>query len=52
MEEKINIRKAELQDVAAMLNIYNDEVRNSTATFDIHERTIEERTEWFRQHGS
>ena len=52
MEEKMNIRKAKLQDVAGMLEIYNDEVRNSTATFDIHERTIEERTEWFRQHGS
>ena len=52
MEKKITIRKAELQDVAAMLKIYNDEEKNSTATFDIQERTLEERTEWFRQHGS
>ncbi len=33
-----------------MLDIYNDSVRNSTATFDQSEQTADERKEWFDRH--
>lgn len=51
MEEQIKIRKATQEDVAAMLKIYNNEVKTSTATFDLKEKTLEEWQVWFEQHG-
>lgn len=51
MDERITIRKATQEDVAAMLKIYNNEVKTSTATFDLREKTLEEWKEWFGQHG-
>ena len=51
MNEKIAIRRAVAEDIADMLKIYNDEVKNSTATFDINEKTLEEWQNWFWQHS-
>lgn len=45
----MNIRDARLEDLPAMLDIYNDAIVHLTATFDIKEQSIEERTVWFHQ---
>ena len=34
----MNIRTAERRDLSAMLDIYNYEVKNGTATFDVERR--------------
>lgn len=46
----MEIRKAQEQDLPALLDIYNYEVAHGTATFDLHPKTLEERREWFLQH--
>lgn len=51
MNEKVIIRKARQQDLEAMLKIYNSEVKTSTATFDIREKTMQEWQQWFEQHN-
>lgn len=45
------IREAVLEDLPAMLAIYNDAIRNTTATFDLEEQTLEERAHWFHKYG-
>ena len=47
----MKIRKAELRDLPALLEIYNFEVKNGMATFDVNERTLEEREKWFYAHN-
>lgn len=47
----MTIRVAREQDIARLLEIYNYEVLHGTATFDIHPKTIAERTEWFYAHN-
>ncbi len=46
----IAIRYAELDDVPAIRDLYNDYVVNTTSTFDIAPRSLEERTAWFHAH--
>ena len=46
MEKGIQIRLAKQKDAEAIREIYNHEVRNSTATFDLVERTTQEQEEW------
>lgn len=48
----ILVRKARETDVPRLTEIYNAEVRASAATFDMRERTVQERLEWFRAHGT
>lgn len=50
LERKIRIRRAAEGDVAAMAEIFNYEVRNSTASFAIQEKTYEERLAWYCAH--
>ena len=45
------IRTAEIQDLPALLEIYNYEVVNGTATFDTEPKTLEQREEWFYAHN-
>lgn len=45
------IRVANEQDIPGMMEIYNYEVLNGVATFDLNVKTIEERLEWFKQHN-
>ncbi|MBQ6540701.1 MAG: N-acetyltransferase [Oscillospiraceae bacterium] len=45
------IRKAELRDLKELLEIYNYEVVNGTATFDAVPQTGEERLRWFEEHN-
>lgn len=48
---EIRIRTAQLNDVERLLEIYNYEVKNGTATFDIHPKTVSEWTDWFYAHN-
>lgn len=47
----MNIRTAKKEDISALLSIYNYEVLNSTATFDLNEKSIEQWTDWFYAHN-
>ncbi len=46
----ITIRKGRREDVPALLDIYNYEVINGTATFDLQPKTLAERMQWFEEH--
>lgn len=46
------IRTAEIRDLQAMLDIYNHEVINGTATLDLRPKTYEERLKWFYEHNT
>lgn len=45
----IQVRKAMKEDVSSILEIYNDAIVHTTATFDLEEQTLEEKEEWFKQ---
>ena len=45
------IRKAERKDLEQLLEIYNYEVVNGVATFDIEPKTIEEWETWFKKYN-
>lgn len=47
----MDIRIATIDDLPQLLDIYNYEVLNGVATFDIAPKTLEERTEWFNRHN-
>ena len=47
----ITIRDAKIEDVPAMLQIYNWAILHATATFDLEEQTLAQRTEWFSKYG-
>ncbi|MEE6132436.1 GNAT family N-acetyltransferase [Priestia aryabhattai] len=44
------IRKALAEDLPSMVDIYNQSVRQSAATFDLTPVTIEQRKSWFESH--
>lgn len=44
------IRRAESGDVYALMEIYNDAILHTTATFDTEIKDYENRQEWFREH--
>jgi len=44
------IRRAELGDLAAITDIYNEAILTTTATFDTDPKTADQRLEWFRGH--
>lgn len=46
----INIRTAKLKDQPSILEIYNEAILNTTATFDTSPRTMEKQIEWFNNH--
>lgn len=47
---ELNIRLATRSDVGAILEIYNEAVLTTTATFDIEARTRDEQLVWFDSH--
>ena len=47
----ITIRPGVREDIPALLEIYNYEVLNGTATLDIHPKTLLEWEKWFDDHG-
>jgi L-amino acid N-acyltransferase len=50
MESEIVIRRAEMADLEAITEIYNEAILTTTATFDTETKTVEERTQWFQAH--
>lgn len=49
--EHLLIRKATTEDIPAITEIYNDAVLNGVATFDTEPKSVENRLDWFLQHG-
>ncbi|WP_298706512.1 GNAT family N-acetyltransferase [uncultured Veillonella sp.] len=49
---EILIRSGVREDIPALLEIYNYEVLNGVATFDIEPRTIDEWTTWYEDHNT
>src|SRR5574342_824720 len=47
--EEIIIRHAVEADVPAITEIYNYEVLNGWATFDLEPKSVEDRLQWFRE---
>ena len=47
----MNIRPAILEDLPGILEIYNEAVLNTTATYDYEPRTLEHRRAWFEDHA-
>lgn len=45
----LNIRKATTIDLASITEIYNDAILNTNSTFDTEVKTIENRTQWFKE---
>ena len=43
------VRPATEADVPAILDIYNEAILHSTATFDVEPQTLDERLQWFRE---
>ncbi len=44
------IRRAEERDLRAMMEIYNDAVLHTAATFDTETKSYDDRLAWFRAH--
>jgi L-amino acid N-acyltransferase YncA len=47
----LNIRPAELKDLPAIVEIYNQAILTTTATFDTSVKTVDDQTPWFEKHG-
>jgi L-amino acid N-acyltransferase YncA len=50
MKPTIQIRRAELADLTAITDIYNEAILTTTATFDTEPRSTAERLLWFQSH--
>ncbi len=46
----ITLRKAEQKDLQIITEIYNEAIKNTTATFDTDPKTAEEQQAWFDHH--
>lgn len=46
----LTIRRAELSDLDALTEIYNEAILTTTATFDLEPKTRDERRQWFDEH--
>ena len=46
----MNVRPATRDDLPGILEIYNEAVLNTTATYDYEPRTLEHRIAWFEDH--
>lgn len=44
------LRRAELKDIPALMDIYNDAILHTTATFDTEMKDYDNRLEWFLEH--
>jgi phosphinothricin acetyltransferase len=50
MNKSILIRKAEVSDLDAMTEIYNEAILTTTATFDVEPKSTSERLQWYQAH--
>ena len=46
----VTIRRAQLSDLEAITEIYNEAIRTTTATFDTEPKTEDQQLEWFNAH--
>ncbi len=46
------IRRATINDLAAITEIYNEAIRKTVATFDTTPKSLDEQKVWFDSHGS
>ncbi|MBQ1802014.1 GNAT family N-acetyltransferase [Lachnobacterium bovis] len=44
------IRRAKHEDLECLMNIYNDAIINTVATFDTEEKDFDDRKKWFEEH--
>lgn len=44
------IRRAELKDIPALMDIYNEAILHTTATFDTEIKDYENRLAWYKEH--
>lgn len=51
MQPSILIRRAELDDLPALTEIYNEAILTTTATFDLEPKTVDQRREWLLNRG-
>lgn len=49
--ENIKVRKPVPGDLQSLLDIYNYEVENSVATFDLHPKTLDDFRVWYDSHN-
>jgi phosphinothricin acetyltransferase len=47
----INVRAATMDDLDAITEIYNEAIRETTATFDTEPKSKAEQARWFNDHG-
>lgn len=47
--ENITIQNLTEEDLPSILEIYNKEIRNGTATFDLKEQSLKQKSEWFHK---
>ena len=52
MKKSLVIRTAELSDVDAITEIYNEAILTTTATFDTEPKNVSERFQWFQSHDN
>lgn len=45
------LRRAEIEDLSCIRQIYNEAVQTTVATFDTEPKTLEEQRAWFENHG-
>ena len=48
----LTIRRAVLEDLDAITEIYNEAILQTVATFDTHPKTVEDQKPWFADHDS
>ena len=51
MSASVQIRRAELSDLGAITEIYNEAILTTTATFDTEPKSKAEQVQWFQSHG-
>ena len=50
LDSRIQVRRARWEDLGSILEIYNDAVLHTTASYDEEPRTIGHREQWFKDH--
>ena len=48
--ETFTIRRAQVSDVEVIMEIYNEAILTTTATFDLEPKTYDDRLKWFASH--
>jgi L-amino acid N-acyltransferase YncA len=52
MKAPVTVRRATREDCPAILEIYNEAVLTTTASYDLQPRTLEHRQAWFEDHAA